>query len=170
MTHIIALKILYDEHVTILKMIDVLKKNKDHFQNEDIRIIVDFFQTYADKCHHGKEEDIFFAKISQKKISAHLDKILKDLLEEHKKARQLVNALSHAKNTNEISKICNSIIALYTQHIEKENVEFFPKILEYFDKEEQEELKNLFDSFDRKIIHRKYLDIVTQFSKNKNGA
>ena len=35
------------------------------FDVEDITRIIDFVRTYADKHHHGKEEDILFATMNQ---------------------------------------------------------------------------------------------------------
>ncbi len=160
-----CLKILYDEHITILKMIDILKQNKDHFQKEDISVIVDFFQSYADKCHHGKEEDIFFIELQKKKLSNDLIIILNELIEEHKKARSLVKELSKEKNKDQISKIIDNLTTFYTEHIEKENIRFFPKVLIYFNSQEKKELKAKFDLFDQNIIHKKYLDVIIRLKE-----
>ena len=29
---------------------------------------IDFFKTYADRCHHGKEEDILFRELKKKPL------------------------------------------------------------------------------------------------------
>jgi len=33
-----------------------------------IDTVVDFFKTYADRCYHGKEEDILFKKLATKNL------------------------------------------------------------------------------------------------------
>ena len=35
---------------------------------------IDFFKTYADRCHHGKEEGILFRELSKKPLSTELKK------------------------------------------------------------------------------------------------
>ena len=44
--------------------------------------ILDFFRTYVDKFHHGKEEEILFKEIAAKPISPDDRKMLNELIEE----------------------------------------------------------------------------------------
>lgn len=53
---------LINEHKAIKLMLSIMSKiaedtkaNKE-FYIKDVEQIVDFLQTFADKCHHGKEE------------------------------------------------------------------------------------------------------------------
>ena len=54
------------EHRLIERMVKLLKKELikikeiDKVDTNFILIVVDFFRTYADRTHHGKEEDILF--------------------------------------------------------------------------------------------------------------
>ena len=57
-----ATKCLRDEHEIILGMIDcfepALKQAEaSEISNEDLLAFVDFFQGFADMCHHCKEEE-----------------------------------------------------------------------------------------------------------------
>jgi hemerythrin-like domain-containing protein len=62
------------EHRLIERMIDVMKEEllliekKMKVNPEFIESVVDFFHTYADRCHHGKEEDILFRDLGGKKL------------------------------------------------------------------------------------------------------
>jgi len=57
---------------------------------------VDFFRTYADRTHHGKEEDILFRDLARKKLSVEHKKVMDELVEEHVYARNVVGKLHEA--------------------------------------------------------------------------
>ena len=63
------------EHRLIEKMIAVIKKEIARMERqgkinpEFIDLAVDFIRMYADRCHHGKEEDILFRDLKQKPLS-----------------------------------------------------------------------------------------------------
>jgi hemerythrin-like domain-containing protein len=57
---------------------------------------VDFFRTYADRTHHGKEEEILFRDLSMKGLSAEDSKMMERLIQEHIWARQAVTKLAAA--------------------------------------------------------------------------
>ena len=59
--------------------------------------MVDFFRTYADKCHHGKEEDILFRLLAGKPLSPSHKKVLDELMVEHGYAREAVGKLIKAR-------------------------------------------------------------------------
>jgi hemerythrin-like domain-containing protein len=87
------------EHRLIERMIKVLKaKHVTMSETEklDLNLIVvtaDFFRTYADRCHHGKEEDILFRELARKNLSEIDKKTMQELIEEHKHARKTVRDL-----------------------------------------------------------------------------
>ena len=47
---------------------------------------VDFIRTYADRTHHGKEEDILFRDLMKKRLSPEHTRIMEELVAEHKYA------------------------------------------------------------------------------------
>ena len=51
--------------------------------------IVDFIKTYADRTHHGKEEDILFRELEEKLSGGSLA-AMNDLIAEHAQARAKV--------------------------------------------------------------------------------
>ena len=129
---------------------------------------VDFIRTYADRTHHGKEEDILFRDLIKKQLSREHARIMEELVEEHKYARKMVGMLVDAKerylkgeNTSrEVVSLLGELAHFYPIHIEKEDKSFFYPGMEYFTKEEQDRMLKEFYEFDRNMIHEKYRNIV----------
>lgn len=134
-----------------------------------IDTVVDFIRTYADRCHHGKEEDILFRDLANKPLPDDLARMMQELIEDHVFARattrRLVeeNALYAAGQTAALDRIAEAagvLVGFYPMHIEKEDRHFFKPCLEYFDDAEKARMLAEFDEFDRALIHEKYLDVV----------
>jgi len=95
--------ILVNEHKLILQAVDSVNRESEKIQTTKtlnpnfITIAVDFFRTYADRFHHGKEEGILFRELPQKKLSGADHKLLNELMQEHAVARQTVTAVEAAK-------------------------------------------------------------------------
>jgi len=130
---------------------------------------VDFMRTYADRVHHGKEEDILFRDLAKKQLAPEHKKIMDELIEEHKTARRMVTSLLAARQKyvdgdsgaiSEITSLLDKIGGFYPVHIEKEDKHFFYPILDYFSKEEQDKMLQEFWEFDRKVVHEKYQKVV----------
>lgn len=163
--------LLMKEHRLIEKIISVWKKELDNIATIGsanlclIELAIDFMKTYADRCHHGKEEDILFRELKKKPLSLELKKILGELIDEHCIARKTVSDLINFKSKyacgekysiNGITKSIKLITELYPNHIEKEDKHFFLPCMEYFTKQEQERMLEEFVEFDRMLIHEKY--------------
>jgi hemerythrin-like domain-containing protein len=143
---------------------------------EFLTTAVDFIRFYADKTHHGKEEDILFRELAKKKLFEEHTRIMKELTSEHVRARQLVSRLVTAKdsylqgNKESIDDILSSLselVNLYPEHIYKEDKRFFYPILDYFTREEQDAMLAEFWEFDRKLIHEKYQAIVENLENSR---
>ena len=67
------------EHRVIEKMIGVLRNEiRTITEKSDVNVVlieqaIDFFRTYADRTHHGKEEDILFRDLARKALSPELE-------------------------------------------------------------------------------------------------
>jgi hemerythrin-like domain-containing protein len=129
---------------------------------------VDFIRTYADRTHHGKEEDILFRDLIKKQLSPEHTRIMEELVTEHKYARKTVGMLVDAKerylkgeNTSqEVIVLLKELAHFYPIHIEKEDKHFFYPCMEYFTPEEQNKMLAEFYEFDRNMIHEKYRKVV----------
>ncbi|HJX31451.1 MAG TPA: hemerythrin domain-containing protein [Thermodesulfobacteriota bacterium] len=168
------------EHRLIEKMFGLSQKEVLKMKNDEIvdplfvDTIVDFIRTYADRTHHGKEEDILFVKLKTKDLNEKDNTMMNDLINEHRYARSLVGDLLDAKSKY-ISgdKSClpviieklETLINFYPGHIRKEDIEFFPNTELYFTKEELDTMLLDFWEFDRKMIHEKYYKLFEILSK-----
>jgi hemerythrin-like domain-containing protein len=156
----------------VIKLIDKELSNtkKSNKINTDfIQTCVDFFRTYVDRTHHGKEENILFRDLEEKKISKDLKDIMNRLKQDHQYARKIVTDLANENNNhiegkkNEIQEITTNLeklLTLYPVHIETEDKEFFYPSMDYFTEEEQKKMLQEFNDFDKKMIHEKYLQII----------
>lgn len=168
------------EHRLIERMVDVIKSELIKMSEQTeldpafVDVAVDFFRTYADRCHHGKEEDILFKELAEKRLSQEDKKIMDELIEEHTYARKTVGVLKEArakyvqnnKNAlNEIETILKELTEFYTKHIEKEDKRFFYPCMNYFAKTELDAMLQSFWDFDRNMIHEKYERIVADKEK-----
>lgn len=168
------------EHRLIEKAIKALGERARTFNDAkkaDVLFIdktVDFIRTYADRCHHGKEEDILFRDLAKKKLLPEHKKVMDELVQEHVYARGMVKSLVSAKekyvagNMAELARIVelmSEIAGFYPEHIEKEDKGFFIPCMEYFSKDEQAAMLREFWEFDQKLIHDRYKAVVEELKR-----
>ena len=166
---------LMKEHRLIEKMIQLMKQEIEKMKKFTkanplfIDIAVDFIRTYADRTHHGKEEDILFRDLEKKELSPNHTKIMEELVEEHIWARNTVAKLVDTKNQylkgniellNDIINHLTELTEFYPKHIEKEDKHFFIPVMKYFTKEEQDKMLQEFWDFDKTLIHEKYEKVI----------
>ena len=139
---------------------------------------VDFIRTYADRCHHGKEEDILFKALAAKELSPEHRQIMAELLREHVWARETTAALVKAKEgyllekpgaLDDLMQHLEKLVEFYPQHIDKEDKHFFTPCLAYFSAEEKAALLAQMYEFDRLLIHEKYRGLVEGI-ENRRGC
>ena len=167
------------EHRLIEKMLASMMRHIDQVEKSKkvnpliIDIAVDFVRTYADRTHHGKEEEILFRDLAKKNLTPELKKTMHELLDEHVWGRKTTAALVAAKvkylegdkeKLAEIIDLARQLGNFYPKHIEKEDKHFFYPCQEYFDKDEQEKMLAEFWEFDRKMIHEKYNKVFEEYS------
>ncbi len=135
-----------------------------------IRAVVDFLKTYADRCHHGKEEDILFKALEPKPLSPEHRRIMEQLLREHvlgrENARRIAAALHPCEQGNrdavrEIILGLENLVTLYPKHIDTEDKHFFLPAMDYLSDAERTRMLHDFAEFDRQLIHEKYKGVVT---------
>jgi hemerythrin-like domain-containing protein len=137
---------------------------------------VDFLRIYADRCHHGKEEDILFSELANKDLAPDLKKIMDDLTEEHVRAREFTKELVKAKEdylrqepeaVNQILFYLDKLTAMYPKHIIKEDQHFFIPCMEYFTAPEKDAMLEKMWEFDRKMIHERYEGVVSTIENRR---
>ncbi len=140
-------------------------KQTQNVNTDFFRKTADFCRTYADRTHHGKEEDILFKALANKNLAVQHKQTMDELVQEHILGRSLVADLARATDQWEsgdhaalglLLTSASEICRFYPQHIEKEDKHFFYPILEYFSVDEQNSMLRDFWEFDRQLIHEKY--------------
>jgi len=135
---------------------------------------VDFIRTYADRTHHGKEEDILFRELKNKGLSDVDRKVMDELIEEHIFGRSTTKALVEANALyrngdssalGDVASCLRTLVEFYPKHIEKEDKLFFPASRAYFSDTEDQAMLGEFLDFDRKMIHEKYKSVVDDLEK-----
>jgi hemerythrin-like domain-containing protein len=169
------------EHRLIEKMLKVVEKEIAYIDKDSavdtvfIDTVVDFIRTYADRTHHGKEEDILFRELENKKLNDVDRAMMKELIDEHTKARKAVRELvtandayrnGNAGSIGVIKKQLAFLVHFYPEHIRKEDKLFFPNSEKYFSNEELDTMLKDFWEFDRKMIHEKYSKVYESLAEN----
>ena len=168
------------EHRLIEKMLAVIQKEIDRSEKQNkinpefIDLAVDFIRIYADRCHHGKEEDILFRDLNKKPLTQEYKKIMKELVEEHQQGRKTVADLVEAKrqylkgDQEALSIMLDRLkflIDFYPKHIEKEDKHFFMPIMKCFSPEEKEAMLQEEWEFDKNLIHLIYKNKISDAEK-----
>jgi hemerythrin-like domain-containing protein len=169
------------EHRLIERMIEVMRKELINTEKGDnlnphlIGLAVEFIQTYADKCHHGKEENILFRDLKKKNLQREHRRIMEELIEEHRWGRETTKKLVEAnlryvngekEAARDIVNFTRELVIFYPKHIEKEDRHFFIPCMKYFTDEEKEHMLTEEWEFDKNFIHEKYKDVVTEAEKS----
>jgi hemerythrin-like domain-containing protein len=163
------------EHRLIERVIKVLPEmskrmtERGEIEPNLIDTTVDFIRMYADRTHHGKEEEILFRDLSKRNLTEEDQRLMKALVDEHVYARQTVKELVAAKERYlkrdkgalaTITDKLEGLFNLYPEHIRKEDRVFFPASMKYFSREEQEAMLKEMWAFDRGMIHEKYIMVA----------
>ena len=161
-----AIDTLMNEHQVILSVLGSLEKYVSQAQqgaNLDRNILgdyVEFFRNFADKCHHGKEEELLFRKMNNYGFSNDAGPLYV-MLSEHVQGRNHVRALAAiaagegpVSSTDQAQAIHHALgfIPLLRNHIAKEDQILYPMALQYIPAEEMDRLNEAFESFETNVI------------------
>jgi len=166
------------EHRLIEKMMQVAGAKADEMEKTGkidtsfVEVVIDFMKIYADRTHHGKEEEILFRTLQDKNLSPEHARMMNELTDEHSQSRlrtrTLMETNSHyahgEKGTrDEIVSLLRETAVFYPRHIEKEDKHFFHESQRYLSNEESDRMLASFWEFDRRMIHEKYEQVVKNF-------
>ena len=114
-----------------------------------VQSIVEFMRIYADKCHHGKEEDLLFPALERKGVPMRGCPV-EALMREHQMGRALVKGLAEVVDSygkgdaaarDVLIKSLRGIVELYPNHIWKEDFLLFPMTNKVLSAEDQTNLR-----------------------------
>jgi hemerythrin-like domain-containing protein len=166
----IPMQVLVDEHKLIkrwLALIPDLAKNLDLTSEKDRQVVedgIDFIRSYADRLHHGKEEDILFTYFDD------TADIFRVIYEDHRRARALVQEMLRAldeKNTQELASSLLEYAVLLEEHIHKEDEVLFFWLDSRLTEEQKEELAARFEQSDRNLAldDQKYQSFIERLEQ-----
>jgi hemerythrin-like domain-containing protein len=131
---------LKSEHEGIKLMLSILDAvanriaGGQRIPQKDLEDIAAFLSVFADKCHHGKEEEHLFPALERAGVPREGGPI-GVMLAEHAQGRQLIARLKEAiaeygagkkEASGKFARAAGDYAALLTQHIAKENNVLFP--------------------------------------------
>lgn len=130
-----ATGILRDEHKAILKMLDATEETARRLQQrkdvapEVLSGLLEFLRIFADRCHHGKEEDCLFPLLEEKGMPRDAGPI-GVMLHEHDLGRGLIREMVESSEAFAAGRqeaglrwadAALNYVVLLRAHIDKEN-------------------------------------------------
>lgn len=126
---------LKSDHEAILHALDILDSISDklgrgaEIPSSEPLALIDFLKEFADTCHHGKEEGIFFPALESAGIPRDGGPV-GVMLHEHELGREYIRrmraALGSVADHEMFVKNATAYTNLLRNHIEKENTVLFP--------------------------------------------
>ncbi len=147
------------EHEAILFVLQILdqmivskKEPKTLFRYYDELLF--FLKTFADKCHHGKEENYLFKELVAKGIPNEGGPV-GVMLHEHARGREYIAQMSRCLDGGDIDGIkraAGQYRDLLRSHIEKENNVLFEMADKVLDEHEQDRMFENFEQYEENVI------------------
>jgi hemerythrin-like domain-containing protein len=141
---------------------------------------VAFLRTFADRCHHGKEETFLFPALIRRGAPSHGCPI-GGLTMEHQKGRVMVGELADAIRgyaageppaREDLVKSLRALVAFYPSHIWKEDYLLFPLAGKVLTPEDQQELMGKFETVEREIgldVHEGFDKVAAELERKVSG-
>jgi hemerythrin-like domain-containing protein len=172
------------EHRTVEHMLALLGEEKARltqggvFDRVFVDQAVDFFETFVDKYHHGKEERILFNQLNAKSLSEEHSKIMSQLIDEHAHTREALEKFrrvwySSPQERDVLDatvKLFETLIKWYPVHIEKEDKHFFLPAMEYLAEQEQAAMVEDLAAFDRTFVSERYEELINEWKVQRQNS
>lgn len=174
------------EHRVIQKMVagmSVLAQQIEGGEPVDVSLlesIVVFLRTFADRCHHGKEENFLFPALIRRGVPTHGCPI-GGLTMEHQKGRLMVGELADAIRgyvageppaRENLVKGLRALVAFYPNHIWKEDYLLFPLAGKVLTPADQQELTDKFETVERELgrdVHEGFDKVAAELERQVSG-
>ena len=176
-------EVLMQEHRVIEQVLDCLETMAQRSETggeldlESANQAVDFFRNFADRCHHGKEEDCLFPLLESKGFSREQGPT-GVMLQEHDAGRRHVRGMAEAigavaagnsSATTGFVSHARAFVLLLREHIQKEDHCLFQMTDQALSEQEQLQLMESFANVEHNDMgpgtHEKYLDIAAELAK-----
>lgn len=164
------------EHELILEMVGVAERTSHdiletgHVDADRVAKLHDFFENFADQCHHAKEEEELFPRLRAENVDP---PILDLLLKQHEEGRILLGAVgdriarwkgekgeSPAADREALARYLLEYARLMSRHIDTENEYLWPKASAELDAAQLESVSQAFYRIETEELgqgfHEKY--------------
>jgi hemerythrin-like domain-containing protein len=166
-------EILEEEHHFIQKVVGAMAVLAERLEQGEtveagkLQRVVDFMRTFADKCHHAKEETHLFTLLEKRGVPVRGCPI-GILTAEHQRGRALVGTLASATETyakdmassrKDLVETLKALTELYPGHIWKEDYLLFPMTNKVLTGEDQKDLSEKFAMVETTIgtdVHERF--------------
>jgi hemerythrin-like domain-containing protein len=142
------------EHEVILRALAVLERIADRLASAKpvsgatLGELVELLQTFADRCHHGKEEDELFPAMRGKGMGG----TLAVFLEEHEEGRGYLRTLASGAPSAERAAAARRYVGMLRDHIQRENEILFPLADGLFTPEEHRALARTYEEVEVRVM------------------
>ncbi len=153
------------EHEVILRALALLERLGQRLEagqpvdRTALAWLRDFFGTFADRCHHGKEEQHLFPALERRGVPREGGP-LGVMLHEHEEGRAFLRVMAQGDDKRTAEAI-RGYTALLRDHIDKENNVLFPLVEQILSEEERQELGRGFDAVEEAVagpgVHERIL-------------
>ncbi len=176
-------EILMQEHRVIEQVMNCLEiiaeqgEAKGKLDIESANQAIDFFHNFADRCHHGKEEECLFPMLEQKGFSPD-EGPTGVMRQEHEAGRRYTNGMSEAiavvtagdsQAIGAFASNARAYVQLLRDHIQKEDHCLFSMADQALNEQEQQQVLDSFANVEKNDMgpgtHQKYLDIAAELAK-----
>lgn len=180
--------VLSEEHRIIEVVLSCLEKvaqeavDNSRLEAEPAGQVVDFIRNFADKCHHGKEEDHLFTTLERKGMPSSGGPVAV-MLDEHEQGRALVKAMADniaAASEGEAQALgayvtaAREYVILLRSHIHKEDKILFPIAERMLDDDEMDQLNDTFNRVESEHMglgtHQQYIDLAKSLAERYSVA
>ena len=176
-------EILSGEHRVIEQVLDCLERMaqdcaaRQRLDGESAKLAVEFLRNFADRCHHGKEEEHLFPAMEAKGFR-------RDggptgvMLYEHEQGRSHIRGMAEAIDDAAVGKReaieqfvnhAHTYVGLLREHIEKEDHCLFTMADQAFTQEDQDRLLQAFHQVEHEHMgvgtHEKFLAIADELAQ-----
>jgi hemerythrin-like domain-containing protein len=165
------------EHDSILHALRIVDKMlADDLRDDELKLkyyeeVVYFFKTFADKCHHGKEENYFLDELTRKEIQDESG-LIREILEEHERGREYISLMEKSIENKSVKEFEDAAVQyrdLLIMHIDKENNYLFKRADQLLSEEDQNELFEKFEKYEEDVIghgiHEKLHSMIHNWEK-----
>ncbi len=154
------------EHEAILKMLDAAEEVARQLDRnypvapQTLSGLLEFLQTFADRCHHSKEEEYLFPALEERGLPRAGGPI-GVMLHEHEQGRALIKRMAEASEAYSGGRpdagrlwaaAARSYAGLLRSHIMKENNVLFVMAEQILSKSEQEALSEAFEKVENEKL------------------